>query len=86
MAHTCPSCYAYCTCNGDCDDIDFGDDPECSHCSADGRHNEDDLFPDDDEAEQNMHWTGGGCPACQDGRLDDEPCPICESGLHPASQ
>ncbi len=59
MAHTCPNCYAYCTCNGDWDDINFvGDDPECMHC-------EDDLFPDDDDdAEQNMHWTGGGGPAC----------------------
>lgn len=39
-----------------------------------------------EHAEQNMHWTGGGCPACEDDRLDGEPCPICESGLHPASQ
>lgn len=62
MAHTCPSCYAYCTCNGDWDDIDFGDDPECLHCSADGRHSEDDLFPDDDEAEHSVQRRLNGLP------------------------
>ena len=28
MAHTCPECGQYCTCNGDIDDIDFGDGSE----------------------------------------------------------
>jgi hypothetical protein len=32
MAHTCPECGQYCTCNGDWDDIDFGEDLDCRHC------------------------------------------------------
>ena len=34
MAHTCPDCGQYCTCNGDWDDIDFGEDLDCRHCPA----------------------------------------------------
>lgn len=33
MVHTCPECGSHCTCNGDWDDIDYGDDPDCGHCS-----------------------------------------------------
>lgn len=45
MAHTCPSCGAYCTCNGDWDDIDFGEDLGCQHECDDF----DDLIPEDEE-------------------------------------
>lgn len=31
MAHTCPNCGSFCTCNGDWDDIDFGEDLGCEH-------------------------------------------------------
>ena len=34
MAHTCPNCGAYCTCNGDWDDIDFGEWLGCE-CDCD---------------------------------------------------
>ena len=33
MAHTCPECGYQCHCNGDIDDIDFGDScPEADRC------------------------------------------------------
>lgn len=36
MAHECFNCGAYCTCNGDWDDIDFGVDIYCRHdCDED---------------------------------------------------
>jgi ssDNA-binding Zn-finger/Zn-ribbon topoisomerase 1 len=31
MAHTCPDCGITCYCNGDIDDIDFGDWDGCTH-------------------------------------------------------
>lgn len=30
MAHTCPRCDQYCTCNGDWDDIDMGTSIRCT--------------------------------------------------------
>lgn len=39
MAHTCPRCDQYCTCNGDIDDIDFGYSDKCTRdhdgCTSD---------------------------------------------------
>ena len=32
MAHECPDCGQVCHCNGDIDDIDFGEDPNCTCC------------------------------------------------------
>lgn len=33
MAHECPKCYLTCYCNGDIDDINFGESNNyCSHC------------------------------------------------------
>jgi hypothetical protein len=48
MAHTCPHCGQYCTCRGDWDDCDIGEDPECEHCpdGFDG-DDDDDEFEDD---------------------------------------
>lgn len=34
MAHTCPRCQQYCSCNGDWDDCDFGIDFSCA-CDCD---------------------------------------------------
>jgi hypothetical protein len=31
MAHECPDCYVQCYCNGDIDDINFGEDPDSKH-------------------------------------------------------
>ena len=31
MAHDCPDCYTQCHCGGDIDDINFGEDPTCTH-------------------------------------------------------
>lgn len=33
MAHECPECGMSCHCNGDIDDISFGEDPNCI-CSS----------------------------------------------------
>lgn len=32
MGHSCPVCYARCHCEGDIDDMDFGENPACTHC------------------------------------------------------
>jgi hypothetical protein len=45
MAHTCPRCGQYCTCNGDGDDMDFGVDGRCRR-DHDGCTSEDDDFED----------------------------------------
>ena len=47
MAHTCPECGSYCTCNGDIDDIDWGEDLMCECCPDDGLY--DDDFDDLDQ-------------------------------------
>jgi hypothetical protein len=31
MAHDCPNCYEQCHCGGDIDDINFGEDGNCTH-------------------------------------------------------
>jgi len=45
MAHTCPECYSYCTCNGDIDDIDWGEDYMCVCCDS----KQDDDWEDDEQ-------------------------------------
>lgn len=45
MAHTCPRCGQYCTCNGDWDDCDMG---EWGGCTKDHDGCMDDEFGDDD--------------------------------------
>lgn len=48
MAHTCPNCGAFCTCQGDWDDIDFGEWLGCRHdCEEDDLS--DVYVPDEDE-------------------------------------
>jgi hypothetical protein len=32
MAHTCPDCGSYCTCQGDWDDMDMGSWSKCACC------------------------------------------------------
>ena len=50
MAHTCPRCDQYCTCNGDIDDIYFGYSYECTRdhdgCTRDYWDDGDDDFDD----------------------------------------
>ena len=57
MAHTCPECWKYCTCQGDWDDIDFGDWEGCE-CDCQKYPDMSD-FIGDGEAEQKMHLTLG---------------------------
>ena len=51
MGHTCPNCGQFCTCNGDIDDIDFGEDcPAADACSCPCQEEEaesDDYYDDD---------------------------------------
>lgn len=42
MAHDCPECGMQCHCNGDIDDINFGESDECKCCI-------DKLYGDNDE-------------------------------------
>lgn len=57
MAHTCPDCGMICFCNGDIDDIQWGEDSEesdnCTHSLGPNCTNPDD-YPDDDES----YWDG----------------------------
>jgi hypothetical protein len=51
MAHSCPECYQYCTCQGDIDDIDFGDDCDgadnCTCCLGNDDGDEPEYYDDD---------------------------------------
>lgn len=47
MAHTCPRCGQLCHCNGDIDDIDFGESNICTK-DHDGCQLDDDDWEDDD--------------------------------------
>lgn len=53
MAHTCPRCGSYCTCRGDCDDIDMGEWNKCRcPCPDEDDFEDDDMLDDDyDEPE-----------------------------------
>lgn len=44
--HTCPDCAEACTCGGDIEDMEWGEDLGCVHCSA-----LDDDFEEDDDWE-----------------------------------
>lgn len=57
MAHTCPECWKTCHCQGDWDDIDFGDWYGCE-CDCQKFPDMSD-FANDDDAEQSMHPTSG---------------------------
>jgi hypothetical protein len=48
MAHTCPQCGQYCTCDGDWDDIDFGIKSDC-RCCIDEEDDDEDWEDVDDE-------------------------------------
>ena len=52
MAHTCPDCGQYCTCGGDVDDIDWGDEGDgalnCSHCWDDKFDHDNDDYDEID--------------------------------------
>ena len=47
MAHECPVCGLTCRCNGDIDDIDFGENPLCDHCP-----DEDEVLSDEELEEE----------------------------------
>jgi hypothetical protein len=52
MAHTCPDCGQYCTCNGDIDDCcnDFPEDViNCTHYLTPDCQSNDDDYPNDIE-------------------------------------
>jgi hypothetical protein len=46
--HTCPECGQLCTCQGDIDDIDFGEVNWCTHCFDQGF----------DQDEYDDYWNG----------------------------
>lgn len=48
MAHTCPTCGMLCHCNGDIDDICFGEADEFCDCCAEKDDMEEDEFTDDE--------------------------------------
>lgn len=49
MAHTCPECGKYCTCGGDWDDIDFGENINCEcPCWMEDNEFDDDPYEDPD--------------------------------------
>lgn len=56
MAHECPECGMSCHCNGDIDDIFWGEDPNCkcqySEWGCGGEHDDDDW--DEDEYYNDM--------------------------------
>jgi len=54
MAHTCPECWKICYCQGDWDDIDFGDWYGCE-CDCQKFPDVFDDFGNDDEAEQRLY-------------------------------
>ncbi len=56
MAHTCPRCGQLCHCNGDIDDIDFGESDICTK-DHDGCLRDFDDWEDDewDVTEQDHH-------------------------------
>ena len=60
MAHTCPECGSYCTCNGDWDDIDFGEDLDCHHCPAESI----DIMVTDDDLTNILPLGKQGCNEC----------------------
>lgn len=51
MGHTCPRCNQYCTCNGDIDDIYFGEDYNCTK-------DHDGCMCDEDEEWDGDIWDG----------------------------
>ena len=60
MAHTCPDCGAYCTCNADWDDIDTGEDLMCCHCPAESI----DINVTDDDLDGILPLGKQGCDEC----------------------
>jgi hypothetical protein len=68
MAHTCPECWKYCTCQGDWDDIDFGDWYGCA-CDCQKYPDMSDFVGDD---EQKMHLILGES-AASDGESNPAP-------------
>lgn len=50
MAHTCPECGSYCTCQGDWDDVDFGIKLNCICCIESDDYDDDDSFDEYDDA------------------------------------
>lgn len=51
MAHTCPNCGMPCHCNGDIDDICFGERLDCRCECEEWHHCDDDDWEDDLEVE-----------------------------------
>lgn len=52
MAHTCPECSQYCTCQGDIDDVDFGERSDCVCCFLNG--GDDDSEEDSLEVDEEL--------------------------------
>lgn len=48
MAHTCPTCGMLCHCNGDIDDICFGEADEFCECCSEEDDPEEDEFTEDE--------------------------------------
>jgi hypothetical protein len=50
MAHTCPECGRLCYCGGDIDDIDMGENSNCTcPCWQEEYDDDDDIYNDDDD-------------------------------------
>lgn len=65
MAHTCPECGQYCDCQGDWDDIDFGERWDCICCmnkedDGDWEDVDDDWDEDVEEAFKESKYTKDG--------------------------
>jgi hypothetical protein len=77
MAHSCPECNQACYCNGDIDDILFGEDSEeallCTHCPVDGVNEFD--YEDDHCSECGAHVMQGDS--------HDSECPFASAAPRP---
>ncbi len=62
MAHTCANCGQHCTCQGDWDDVDFGEIRACIHC--DGEEENDDGFFGDDTSYPGTITPSDICRSC----------------------
>ena len=90
MAHSCPECYQTCHCNGDIDDIDFGEDsPHADSCV----HFRECQLDADDEMNDvtGPCWHQHRCVGCGDrwecennlceaNETVDDTCDNCEDG------
>lgn len=78
MAHTCPDCGQLCMCNGDIDDICFGDVAWCIHY-RDCDYDDDDWYGDFED-----EYDYCDCKYCNCFNRTEHgiTCPNCLSGAH----